>query len=104
VVEIKDRVLECPEDFHKEPMRLVRLEKPELKASMHNKDIYEGSIINFVPVSCDRMECSYIDYCEPHKLLLHKGKRVKVEKVLEKIDKCPRGFHLSVVKMKSKDK
>ena len=83
-------------------MRLVRLEKPELLASMHNKDIYEGSIINFTPVSCDQNDCAYIDYCEPHKLLLQKDLKAKIVQVKQKINDCPRDFHLSIVELERK--
>ena len=102
VAELKDRRLDCPKKFHKEPMRLVRLEKPELLASMHNKDIYEGSIINFTPVSCDHTDCGYIDYCEPHKLLLQKDLKAKIVQVKQKINDCPRDFHLSIVELERK--
>ena len=102
IVEVKDRTLSCPKEFHKEKMRLVRLEKPKLYASMHNKDIYVGSIVNFKPVSCHISNCKFYEYCEPHKLLLQKGTRVKVKEIVEKIDECPRDLHLSVVKMERK--
>ena len=103
VVKVKDRTLDCPKKFHKEPMRLVELEKPDIEVSMHNKDIYEGSIINFIPVSCDNNECSYIDYCSPPKLLVHKNEKTKIQDVIEKVENCPRGFHLSVVKLIKKE-
>ena len=104
VIKVMERKLPCPKDFHKEPMHLVQLEKPERLASMHNKDIYEGSIINFSPVSCDRNDCEYINYCQPHSLLLHKDLKAKILEVIKKIDDCPRELHLSIVKLEEKGK
>lgn len=103
VVNVKSRTLSCPKQFHDEPMQLVELKKPELTASMHNKDIYEGSIINFTPVKCERNDCQYFEYCEPHKLLLHKDQRVKIAEVKEKITDCPKGLFLSIVKLEKKE-
>ena len=104
ITEVLNRDMECPKDFHKESMILVKLNKPNLWVSMHNKDIYEGSIVNFIPISCQNEDCGFIEYCEPHKLLLQKTQRVKVLKIIKKISECIRGFHLSIVKLEIKDK
>lgn len=103
VVDIKSRTLICPNGFHDEPMQLVELKKPKIYASMYNKDIYEGSIINFSPVRCELNTCQYFEYCEPHQLLLHKDQRVKIIEVKEKITNCPKGLYLSVVRIKKKE-
>ncbi len=103
IAEVKSRTLQCPKGFHQEQMQLVRLEKPEIKASMYNKDIYEGSIINFSPVTCERVDCTYYEYCEPQSLLLHKGERVKTVEKLKKITDCPKGLYLSIVRLEKKE-
>lgn len=102
VVAILDRVIPCPEDFHEEDMVLVKIKKPALFASMHNKDIYEGSILDFTPVGCDRDDCVFHKYCQPHNLIIQRGQKVKLVQRMKKVKNCPRGLHLSVVRFQKK--
>ena len=102
VVEVLKRKLECPKKFHEQPMVLVRLREPDVKVSMHNRDIYEGSIVKFSPIHCDHEECKFIDQCDPNSLLIQTTQKVKIVQVIEKIKNCPRDLALSVVKIEKK--
>ena len=83
-------------------MVLVRLREPDVKVSMHNRDIYEGSIVKFSPIHCDHEECKFIDQCDPNSLLIQATQKVKIVQVIEKIKNCPRDLALSVVKIEKK--
>ncbi len=102
VVEILERVITCPEDFHEEEMVLVKIKKPALFVSMHNKDIYEGSIVEFQPVGCDHEDCTFYKYCQPHTLMIQRKQKAKIVQRMKKIKNCPRGLHLSVVRFQKK--
>ena len=98
VVEVKDRKMQCPHNFHEEEMILCKLQTPEIIISMENKDIYLGSIMEFHPIGCDLEECPYYQYCQPSKLLINKGK-IRILKKLKKIGDCERNKHLSLVQV-----
>lgn len=103
IMEVMDRELECPENFHDEKMILVRVDHPLIEISLHNRDVYEGSVINFEAVHCDQVDCPNIDYCEPSQLLIPDNTKVKLSKIKQKIDFCPRSFHLSLVEIERKE-
>ncbi|MHA1585559.1 MAG: UPF0179 family protein [Promethearchaeota archaeon] len=102
VIEVLKRELECPKDLHEEPMRLVRVNEPEIEVALHNKDVYEGSIVNYIPVHCDHEECEYFEFCEPNSLMIKEEDRVKIVKVIKKIKDCKNDYHLTIVKIEKK--
>ncbi len=98
IVEVIDRKMKCPNDFHEELMILCKLDTPEIIISMENKDIYLGSIMEFNSIGCDNEKCPYFQYCQPSKLLINKGK-IRIIKKIEKISDCSRNKHLSLVQV-----
>ncbi len=100
IVEVTDRELNCPNDFHEEVMVLCKLETPEIIISMENKDIYLGSIMEYHSIDCvmDKANCPYYQYCQPSKLLINKGK-IKIIKKIKKINDCGKNKHLSLVQV-----
>ncbi len=102
VVETLNKKMNCPKDFHEESMILCKLKEPILLASMYNKDIYEGSIIEFSIVGCERDDCKYFKFCEPHSLLIQNKNKVKIIQTIKKLKDCPKKLNLSVVKLEKK--
>jgi uncharacterized protein (UPF0179 family) len=102
VIEILKRTLTCPNDLHDEDMVLVKVKIPTIFATMANKDIFEGSIVSFNPLGCEREDCKYINYCEPDKMLIQTSQKVKIIQIIKKIKDCPKGLHISVVKLVKK--
>ncbi len=101
IIEVTDRKLMCPNDFHEEEMFLCKLKTPEIIISMENKDIYLGSIMEYHAIDCDKDACPYFQYCQPSKLLISKGK-IRIIKKIEKISECSRNKHLSLVQIEKK--
>ena len=100
IVEVTDRKLTCPNDFHEEVMILCKLETPEIIISMENKDIYLGSIMEYHSIDCDmdKDNCPYYQYCQPSKLLINKGK-IRIIKKIKKISDCGKNRHISLVQV-----
>jgi len=105
VVEVTDRSMQCPNDFHEEEMILCKLKTPEIIISMENKDIYLGSIMEYHTIDCgkDQDNCPYYQYCQPSKLLISKGK-IRIIKKIKKISDCNRNKHLSLVQVEKETK
>ena len=105
VVEVTNREMKCPNDFHEEHMVLCKLKTPEIINSMENKDIYLGLIMEYHPIDCgkDQDNCPYYQYCQPSKLLISKGK-IRIFKKIKKISDCSRNKHLSLVQVEKETK
>jgi len=100
IIEVTNRKLNCPSDFHEEEMILCKLKTPEIIISMENKDIYLGSIMEYHSIDCgrDREDCPYYQYCQPSKLLINKGK-IRIIKKIKKISDCGEKKHISLVQV-----
>ncbi len=103
VKNVQQKEFNCPRDLHEEKMLLAEIVPAHLEVSMLNKDIYVGSVLKFNTVNCPRTDCPNHHFCTPEVFLLEADVKVKIVEKVRKIKDCPRGFHLSVVKLEKRE-
>ena len=102
VTDVKGKEMKCPHDLHEEDMILVELKIPNLEVSMKNRDIFLGSLVSYEPISCNEKDCPHRKYCVPTKYVIKPNQKVKVVKKLQRIEDCPIGLNLTVVKIRKR--
>ena len=94
IKDVKDTEHPCP--IHEGgKVKVVEVEKSDIKALIDSKIAFEGSNIIFNPVSCDK-NCKEQNLCSPEGL--YENDRCKIVKNLGKSQiKCAKGLDLSLV-------
>ncbi len=79
-------------------VKVVDVEKADIKVAIDSKRAFEGSNIVFNPPNCDE-DCSLREVCFPEGLY-SKDKCKIIKKMGKTNEKCPKGFNLSMVLIK----
>ena len=98
---IEPKTHECAKGYHEEEMVLVRVQIPETFVSMRNKDIYEGSVVQYTPMVCDAQDCPNYGICVPE-IMVRAGEKIVVKEKLDRINNCVKGESISKVRIEKK--
>jgi uncharacterized protein (UPF0179 family) len=95
VVRVHDRSFPCP--LHEDGVRLVEVEEPEIRAAMDHRHLFEGAVVAFTPMRCNKLSCRNFEACNP--VGLKEGDKCRIERSLGSIS-CPAGEPLVLASLR----
>jgi len=95
IISITDIEHTCPYEYHKEPMRLVKVKESDLMILVESRKAFLGAQIEYEPINCQNKECEFSKYCTPI-LGLQTGAKIKIRDIIQKVKdpKCPNNLTL----------
>ncbi len=98
IVEVQNKVFQCPFDLHEEAMVLSKLVEEPIYFSIPTRNVMEGGSIKVQIEKCPHIECKYHEFCVPE-FRVREGEKVKILEAKEKIKDCQLGKNLTVVRV-----
>jgi uncharacterized protein (UPF0179 family) len=74
-----------------------------MEVSMENRDIFEGSVVNYVPINCEKEDCPNIEYCTPNELMFRRNEKVKILERLKKVTDCSKNKAISIIRVEKRE-
>ena len=99
IISVTDIEHNCPYDYHKEPMKLVKVTESNVQILIESRKAYLGAQMEYKPLDCEfKEECEYSKYCEPV-FGLSPGAKIKIKEIVQKIKdpKCPNSLTLVTI-------
>lgn len=96
VLSVTDIEHKCPYEYHKEPMKLVKVTESDIMILIESRRAYLGAQIEYEPLQCEfKKECEFAKYCTPVQGL-QQGAKVKIREIIQKVkdQKCPNSLTL----------
>ncbi len=97
VVEVRPKKHDCPNNFHEEPMQVVKVQKLTKLVAMPKKGTFQGVSSAYKTQFCYAFECPHREECVSMTIILE-GQKIKIKDIVRDISpECLMKYQLVIV-------
>ena len=82
IIEVRDIQHQC--NFHKDGVVIVKVRELPIEANIESKYAFEGSIINYKTINCDKKDCKLFKYCVPIEFEKNINYKCRILRIIKK--------------------